>query len=72
MTRTVTDKGQATVPAAARELRRIVRQGSAGFVRGPARRLRLVRACSKRQRSGRLRSHNDDGCDTVIMAMTRR
>ena len=42
------------------------------FCSRSARRFRLARACSKRQRSGRLRSHAGDGLDTGIMAMTRR
>lgn len=74
MTRTVTDKGQATIPAAARELCRIVPEGSAGFVRDPEGRMMLVRADSKgHTRLGRLRGHAGEGVDTdAIMAMTRR
>lgn len=74
MTMTVTAKVQATVPAAVRELCRILPGGSAGFVRGPEGRFMLVRADSKRQtRLGKLRGHAGEGLDAdEITAMMRR
>ncbi|CUX64929.1 MULTISPECIES: AbrB/MazE/SpoVT family DNA-binding domain-containing protein [Agrobacterium] len=74
MTMTVAAKVQATVPAAVRELCRIVSGRLAGFVPGPDGRFMLVRADNKQPptRFGRLRGHAGEGLDTdTVMVMSR-